>query len=185
MSTPSKSKKELWFSVLVEIPSVVVVFGMVLLVTGNALLRTFAGVPIANTLEWSSYVLLPIVALLGFVAAQHRRDHISTDLIFQWLPERSKPWVLGILQLIAAVAMLAMAWFSLLQAIYGMGIGLKAGLTAIPIWPVMFLVPIVSLTLTVQFLLDAKKSFIAEGFESDVDLQELQVEDLGKETVQQ
>lgn len=136
---------------LIEVPAVIVLVVMMLHVTANALLRSFASSPIQNTLEITQYIYLPIIALLGFVAAQARGEHIVADLVTHYFPRRIRRGVLFAGYAVAAIVTAAFAWFGSAEALHARDIGQTAGVSTVVSWPVMFLVPITFAVLTVQF----------------------------------
>lgn len=139
----------------VEIPAVIVVFTMMVHVTANALMRTMANTPVPNTLEMVQYIYLPIVALLGFIAAQHRGQHVAAELVFQALPSVAKRYVLCAVMLLCSILMAAFAWFGMQEALHRTDMGQMAGFTEIPSWPVYFLLPLAFGSMTCQFLYGA------------------------------
>jgi TRAP-type C4-dicarboxylate transport system permease small subunit len=143
---------------LIEVPAVVVTFVMMLHVTLNAMLRTFGGNPVPYTLETVQYWYLPIVAFLGFVAAQRRGQHIAADLIFERLPNQTRRFVLGAVLLACAVVSLGFAWFGMGEAVHAMDIEATAGVSDLIAWPVYFLVPLAFGSLTVQMTIAGTKA---------------------------
>ena len=139
-------------ALLIEVPAVLVTFAMMAHITANALLRTFANDPLPNTLEITQYWYLPIIAFLGFIAAQARGQHIAADLIYERFPEVTKRYVLAVLALLSAVVCLGFAWFGWGEAVHAREIGKTAGVSDLVAWPPYFLVPIAFGVLTVQFL---------------------------------
>ena len=136
---------------LIEVPAVIVLFVMMLHVTANALLRTFASSPIQNTLEITQYIYLPIIALLGFIAAQARGEHIVADLVTHHFPRPARRGVLFTGYTAALIVTGGFAWFGLEEALHARDIGQTAGVSTVVSWPALFLVPIVFAVLTVQF----------------------------------
>jgi TRAP-type C4-dicarboxylate transport system permease small subunit len=96
---------------LIEVPAVVVTFLMMLHVTVNAMLRTFADEPLPNTLEYVQYWYLPAVAFLGFIAAQRRGQHVAADLLYTKLPRLAQRIVLAVFLVVSAVLCLGFAAF--------------------------------------------------------------------------
>ncbi len=140
---------------VIEVPAVIVVFIMMGHVTANALARSLFDNPLPNTLEIVQYWYLPIVALLGFVAAQARGQHIAADLIYQHLPHRARPYVLAALLLTSAATCVGFAWFSWPEALQALETRRTGGVSAVPVWPVYFLVPAVFSVLSLQFFTEA------------------------------
>ncbi|NUS93681.1 MAG: TRAP transporter small permease [Nocardia sp.] len=143
---------------LIEVPAVIVLFVMMLHVTANALLRAFASSPIQNTLEITQYIYLPIIALLGFMAAQARGEHIVADLVTHYFPRRVRRAVLGTGYAAALIVMAGFAWYGLDEALHARDIGQTAGVSTVVSWPVLFLVPIAFGVLAVQLGLAAVRA---------------------------
>ncbi|NKY55138.1 TRAP transporter small permease [Nocardia flavorosea] len=143
---------------LIEVPAVIVLFVMMIHVTANALLRAFASSPIQNTLEITQYIYLPIIALLGFVAAQQRGEHIVADLVTHYFPRQVRRGVLFAGYTVALIVSAGFAWFGLEEALHARDIGQTAGVSTVVSWPVLFLVPVVFAVLTVQFGLAAVRA---------------------------
>lgn len=138
---------------LIEIPAVIVTFIMMVHITVNALMRTFARAPIAHTLEVTEFWYMPIIVFLGFVAAQMRREHTKADFIFNYLPLVTRRWVLGIAYLAITLVSFGFAWFGLQEALGAFEVKRTAGASSLPAWPTTFLAPLSFGVLTVQFLL--------------------------------
>lgn len=151
-----------WFKpeLLIEIPAVVVTFVMMVHITANALLRTFKNEPLPNTLEITQYWYLPIIAFLGFIAAQARGQHIAADLIYERFPEVTKRYVLAVLSVLAAVVCLGFAWYGWGEAVHAREIGKTAGVSDVVAWPPYFLVPLAFGVMVVQFLYSAGHTLI-------------------------
>lgn len=152
-SQPGRSGKVL--ERVIEVPAVLVVFAMMGHVTANALSRSLLDHPLPNTLEIVQYWYLPIVALLGFVAAQARGQHIAADLIYERLPVAARAWVLGFLLLVSAGVCVAVTWFSWPEALSALETRRTAGVSTVPVWPVVFLVPLVFALLALQLVAQA------------------------------
>lgn len=143
---------------VVEVPAIVVTFVMMLHVTANALSRTFASHPLPNTFEIVQFWYLPLVAFLGFVAAQRRGQHIAADLIFEMFPRPAKRFVLAGAFVLGSALWAGFAYFGWGEAVHAMSIGRTAGVSQVISWPAYFLVPLAFGSLTVQFLLAAVKA---------------------------
>lgn len=162
MSTEEKKAKPRWLNaqLLIEVPAVIVTFVMMVHITANALLRTFMNDPIADTLEITQYWYMPIIAFLGFMAAQARGQHIAADLIYERLPEVTKRYVLSLLSVVAAVFCLGFAYFGWGEAVHAREIGKTAGVSDVTAWPPYYLVPLAFGVMTVQFLLVALRALL-------------------------
>ncbi|MCR1786269.1 TRAP transporter small permease [Nocardioides carbamazepini] len=160
MSNATQRKGHFRPALLIEVPAVVVTFAMMVHVTANALMRTFANDPLPNTLEITQYWYLPIIAFLGFIAAQARGQHIAADLIYERFPEATKRYVLAVLSVLAAVVCLGFAWFGWGEAVHAKDIGKTAGVSNLVAWPPYFLVPLCFGILFVQFLYAAVRAIV-------------------------
>jgi len=137
---------------VIEVPAVAVTFVMMLHVTANAVLRTVANDPIPYTLETTQYVYMPVVAFLGFMAAQRRGQHIAADLVYEMLSEAGKRVVLSALLAVTAVLMAGLAWYGWGEAMEAFEIRKHAGISPLPAWPAYFLAPLAFAVLTLQFI---------------------------------
>lgn len=145
---------------LIEVPAVIVIFVMMGHVVANAALRTWWDNPIDHTLEIVEYWYLPLVAFLGFIAAQHRGQHIAADLIYERLPTVVRGAVLFVVLVVCAVTSLGFAWFGWEEAQHAHEIRMTAGVSTVPAWPTFYLVPLAFGSLTIQFLYGAVKSLL-------------------------
>lgn len=145
------SRRAFWLRQLVAVPAVVVLFLMTGHVVANALARTFFRHPFPNTLEVTQYWYVPIIALLGIIAAQQAGQHIAAELLYDKLDDVGKKVYTVVGLLLCIVISLGFTWFGLLEAIKSFEIGRTSGSTGLTIWPVYFLVPITFGTLAVQF----------------------------------
>jgi TRAP-type C4-dicarboxylate transport system permease small subunit len=136
---------------VVEAVAGVALITMTVHVVANGILRSFAGSPIEYTLEYVQYWYLPVIAMLGFVSAQLRGQHITADLLFQALPGSVKRWVAVGCNAICAAVMCAFAWGTWHDALHRLEIRQTAGLTDVPTWPVHFLLPLTFALLAVGF----------------------------------
>jgi TRAP-type C4-dicarboxylate transport system permease small subunit len=155
---PTAHKRRHVFEYLIEVPAVIVMFLMMFHITANAILRTFFDAPLPNTLEITQFWYLPIVAFLGFVAAQHRGQHIAADLIFERLPHVVRPYVLALMFALCALVSAGFAWFSWAEALHSYEIGRTALVSDLVSWPTYFLPPLAFGVLTVQFAWAAVRS---------------------------
>ncbi|MBK1787320.1 TRAP transporter small permease [Prauserella cavernicola] len=155
MSAPAREPLP-FVRVLLEIPAAVVLVVMVLHVVANALSRTITGQSLPETLEITTYWYMPIIALVGFVAAARRAEHLSAPLLFDRLTPRTQRIVRVALYLVAAVVCAAYAWYGLQEAWHNAGLELTAGASPLIIWPVTFLVPVAFGLLAVLYLIQLR-----------------------------
>lgn len=166
--SPTQERHSL-LRLLIEVPAIVVTFVMMLHITANALLRSFANSPLPNTLEIVQYWYLPFVAFIGFMAAQQRGQHIAADLVFQLLPHPVRRFVLAGGCFLAAALSLGFAWYGLGEALHAMDVRMTAGVSNVVSWPAYFLVPIAFASLTLQFSVAAVRAVLRpeQGEEGD------------------
>ena len=150
-ASPEAAKRRKIFEPLIEVPAVIVTFVMMLHITANALMRAFADDPLPDTLELVQYWYLPIVAFLGFIAAQHRGQHIAADLIFERLPRVVRPYVLCLMWILCAAVSAGFTWFGWPEAVHAYKLTRTAGVSDLVSWPTYFLPPLCFGILTVQF----------------------------------
>lgn len=157
-AAPSRGIGRRVLELMIEIPAVIVTFVMMVHITANAVLRTWADRPIAHTLEITEYWYLPLVAFLGFIAAALRGQHIAADLIFEMLPKVTRRFVLAFFLLLAAIVCFGFARFGLDEALHAQEIRQTAGVSELVAWPTYYLAPISFGALTVIFAWDAVKA---------------------------
>jgi TRAP-type C4-dicarboxylate transport system permease small subunit len=170
----------------IEVPAVAVTFVMMVHITANAISRTFFENPMANTLEITQYWYLPIVAFLGFIAAQLRGQHVAADLLYERFPDVTRRYVLGVVFLLSAAVCLGFARYGWQEAIHAKEIGKTAGVSDLPAWQPYFLAPIAFASLTLQFTYAAVHALVKgadEGPAGDPDelfaLEELAADERG------
>lgn len=142
----------LWALRAFELPAVIALFAMMLQVSWNAFSRFALNSPLSGTLEMTQFWYMPVISLIGFVAAQARGQHVHADLVFSRFPDYAKRISLLIGYALASLASLGFAWYGFEEAMKSYDIQQTAGFTAsIPIWPVTFMVPLAFGLLAIQF----------------------------------
>lgn len=120
----------------------VILFAMMAHTVLSTLLRTFAGAPIYGTYEVVESWYLPIIGLVGLVAAHLQNEHIQVTALVERLSPRDRR-VVGIVRAgVGALFCFFVAVFSFRQGLEDASVGTTAGVTTIPIWPVILLVPV-------------------------------------------
>lgn len=164
---------------LLEVPAIIVAVVMMLHISLNAILRTFFSRPINATLEITEYWYMPLLAFLGFMAAQMRGEHVTADFIFNMIPAVTRKYVQGIAFLAIAVVCIGFAFYSGGEALKAFEVLRTAGVSSVPAWPVYFLSPFAFGVLTIQFLMVAIKSFRGKTPSQDPELDYAEVESIG------
>lgn len=136
---------------------------MMMQVLLNVASRYFFNSPIANTHEMVGYWYLPAVALLGFVTAKLVGEHIDAPLIFDKLPMRSQR-ILALVSAFLGIALCALfANYTFLEALAGTSTQSTAGTSSLPIWPILYLPPLVFIVLAALFFVDAARVIRAKA----------------------
>lgn len=144
---------------LLDVPTTLAIFAMMIHITANALFRSLANQPLAQTLEIVQYWYLPVVALLGFVTAQHRNEHITAGLIYEKLPRVVQRFVHLSTLVACCLVSFGFAWHGWGEAVSALEVNMTAGPSEVIIWPVYFLVPLAFACLTLQFAVVAIRAF--------------------------
>lgn len=134
--------------------TVLALVAMMLHTVANAVSRRFFDAPLDGTNELVAYWYLPIIALVGFVAAHWRREHIRVSLVVDRLRLRNQVEYLVLSRVIGILLCVALSWFGLSEALRNLSVGMTAGVTSLVVWPVSFLVPVVFVLLGILFVAD-------------------------------
>ena len=162
-------RRRLSIDLLIEVPAVIITFAMMVHISLNAALRTFWGVPLRNTLEITQYWYVPIIAFLGFIAAQRRGQHVSADLIYGMLPTMAQRWVKIVTFVVIAAISAGFAWYGWHEATHAFAIRRTAGVSDLPAWPTYFLAPLAFGSLTCQFAFAAVRAWRRTDEESQTE----------------
>jgi TRAP-type C4-dicarboxylate transport system permease small subunit len=141
---------------------------MMLHVVVHALSRYLFRAPFYGTNELVQFWYLPIIVLVGLVAAQLQKEHIAVTLATDKMRPTTANVFRGFANLVGILISVGFAWFGLEEALSNMRIGSTAGVTDIITWPVYFLVPIVFALFAV--LLIVETVLIIRGDTSEEDL---------------
>ena len=150
--------RRLNLDLFIEVPAVILTFVMMVHISLNAVMRAFWSSPLPNTLEITQYWYLPVIAFLGFIAAQRRGQHVSADLIYEMLPLVTKRWVQAVSFVLVGTVCAGFAGFDLQEALHAFDIRRTAGVSDLPAWPPYFLAPVAFGSLTIQFYLAAVRA---------------------------
>lgn len=137
---------------VLEVIALVALLALMVHTLANVIGRRFFGTPLSGTIEYVGFWYLPIAALLGFVVAQFRGEHIKAPLIYGRLSKESQRDVAIFGATLCAVVCAAYTWYSGKEALENIARKAVSGALEVPIWPVTLLVPIVFAILTVQFI---------------------------------
>lgn len=136
--------------------AVFALLAMMIQVVSSALLRKVVQTPIPGNTEIVSVWYMPLVTLIGIYLCQHVRSHVSVALLVEQLPRKVQSAFdhCGDLAMIALFG--AITYFSWLNAVRGAELGVTEGVSAVPLWPMLFVLPgvsaLVCVTATIQIL---------------------------------
>lgn len=135
----------------ISVVASVALVGMMFHVIAHGLSRHLFDAPFYGTNEIVAYWYMPVVALLGIIAAQLRGEHITVSILIDTLPTRPRRELIVFGRILGVLVSIGFAWFGLRKAIEHYEIGATAGITTIPMWPINFLVPVVFVILAVLY----------------------------------
>lgn len=140
------------FLALIELLAVIGIFAMMFHVSLNAFMRTLFSAPLFGTLELTSFWYLPLVAALGFIAAQLRREHIKADLVFEMMPRFAQIITFVVVTVACATVSALIFYYGLGEALHALSIGTTAGNTEYQTWFFQALTALAFLFLAVHYL---------------------------------
>lgn len=139
---------------ILEVIALAALLGLMVHTLANVIGRRFFASPIAGTIEYVGFWYLPIAALLGFIVAQFRGEHIKAPLIYGRLSKEGQRDLTVFGAVICAAVCAGFTWFSSKEALEKLANKAVSGALEVPIWPVTLLVPVVFAVLTVQFVVE-------------------------------
>jgi len=102
----------------------------------NAIWRSVAAVPLADTTEYVSGWYMPIAVLTAILVAFLRNEHTRAGLIFEGLSDKGKKTMEISATVLQFVFVLAIAVAATQEASHSMSIGEHYGISDVLIWPV-------------------------------------------------
>ncbi|WP_162143167.1 TRAP transporter large permease subunit [Granulicoccus phenolivorans] len=124
------------------IPATIAVALLMIHTVVNALARKTPLGSLHGTLEIGAYWYMPAIFLLGMVWAQQRNEHIEARLAYDLAPRPVQKNFLLLGDIVSFVLALGFTWYGLQEALAKTAIKATAGVSAMPIWPTMYLVPL-------------------------------------------
>ena len=121
-------------------------------VIANVVARKIFNHPLPATLEITQYWYMPLLAILGILAAQIAMENLRADILFARFPPVARKWLAIVTNVVAALICLGFAWYSFGAAVENARIGQTAGISLLPIWWVGFVVPVTFLLLAYVFV---------------------------------
>jgi len=139
---PARTKLQSALIGVVDAAAVVALVAMMVHVLSNVFARSVLNTTVPNTFELTQYYYLPILAMLGFVAAQHRGEHITAEVFYSLFSRGEKRLITIITSLAAAAVAFGLAYYTFDRAQYAAGVRLEYGVTSLQVWPVLYLLPV-------------------------------------------
>jgi len=138
---------------VVTVAASVVLIAMMLHTVVSTLSRSLFNRPLFGTYETAEYWYLPLVSLFGLLAAHFAREHIQVTAFTDLLPSGLKASSRILMRVLGALTCFAIGVATLVKGIEDTRVGTTAGLTDIPSWPPLLVVPIAFLLYGVLLLL--------------------------------
>lgn len=117
-------------------------------------LRTVADDPVYGTYEIVESWYLPIIGLVGLLAAHLQGEHIRVTALVDRFPQLDQRVISIARAATAALFCFFVAVFSFRQGLEDTAVGMTAGVTTIPIWPVLLMVPVAFFVLGCFYVAD-------------------------------
>lgn len=149
--TAKRTFSEILDKVLAVIASVALL-AMMLHVVAHGLWRHVFNAPFYGTNEIVAYWYMPVLVLLGLLAAQTREEHISVTILVDSLATKARLAMLVVGRVLGFLLSIGFAWYGLGEAVKKYDMGTTAGITTIPMWPITFLVPVVFVLLALLYV---------------------------------
>jgi TRAP-type C4-dicarboxylate transport system permease small subunit len=139
---PPRTKLQSALIGVVDAAAVAALVAMMLHVLSNVFARSVLNTTVPHTFELTQYYYLPILASLGFVAAQHRGEHITAEVFYSLFSRGEKRLITVMTTLAAAVVAFGFAYYTFDRAQYAGSIRMVYGVTSLQVWPVLYLLPV-------------------------------------------
>lgn len=134
----------------------------------NTLLRTLVSSPMYGTYEIVESWYLPIIGLVGMLAAHLQGEHIQVTALVDRLPWATQRAVRIVRTVAGALLCFFVTIFSLVRGFENTAIGMTAGVTTIPIWPVTLFVPVAFFVLGCFYISDIVADIRGRGPAADL-----------------
>ena len=115
--------------------------------------RSLFNRPLEGTYEISEFWYLPLVSLFGLLAAHLNREHIQVHAFTELLPPAAQRVSHLLIRVLGALTCLGIGVATLVKGLEDARVGTTAGLTDIPAWPPLLVIPVVFLVYGILLLL--------------------------------
>ncbi|MDP3950269.1 TRAP transporter small permease [Microbacterium sp.] len=174
---------------IMMIVGVAAIFAIMAHTLANVFMRFVFNAPIPNAIEVISYWYMLILAYVGFVLAKLAKQAMDAPIIFDSLTWGNRRLLMIFSNALATAFCSIAAYFTLVSdALPSAQIEKTAGASTLPVWPVLFVVPVVFAVLAVLYAIDTVKAvgghFDAEAEDLDAVLADEDIE-IGTEEIEQ
>ena len=166
------AKEPVWLRIVDRISIALAVaggIGAVLLVANivaNVVSRTATGVPLAGTLDISTYIWMPAVTVLAMGYALQRGEHIRVSLITGPASPPTQRIVEVASLALTILILAALTYYTFLGALKAQGIGESAtGTPWLDIWPMRFVITVGLVGFLLQTAAEIQRAFVAANID--------------------
>ena len=139
---PSRGKVQSVLIGAIHAAAVVALVAMMLHVLANVVARSVFNTTVPLTFELTQYYYLPILASLGFIAAQYRGEHITAEVFYHLFRRGEKRLIIVMTSLVSGGVAFGFAYYTFERAQYASSVRLVYGVTSLQVWPVLYLLPV-------------------------------------------
>lgn len=135
-------------------------------VIADVLARYLFNQPLPGTIEIVSLYYMVATIYLPIAYVQSRRQHIAVYQFTEWLPERGRLIIDGLVGILSTVVVALLAWRGVIEAMRATEIGQQsiAGSYAISSWPPRWFVPFGLAVMALQTIVQCARDFSAALF---------------------
>jgi TRAP-type C4-dicarboxylate transport system permease small subunit len=157
-AAPEAGRKPSRLVMSVHAVASVVLIVMMVHILANVVSRKFFGHSLPNTLELTQYYYLPMLAMVGMIAAQHSGEHITAEMFTQRFSRRELRITEIGADLICAAVSFGIVYYSFDRAMHGLDVRLEYGVTSLQVWPMLFVIPLCFGVMGLQLLVGAYRA---------------------------
>lgn len=155
---------------VVTVAASVVLIAMMLHTVVSTLSRSLFNRPLFGTYETAEFWYLPLVSVFGLLAAHFAREHIQVTAFTDLLPRGLQASSRILMRILGALTCFAIGVATLVKGIEDTRVGSTAGLTDIPSWPPLLVIPIAFLLYGALLLLpDPPAAETRDGDPADIE----------------
>jgi TRAP-type C4-dicarboxylate transport system permease small subunit len=136
---------------IMGVTAIIILVFIMLSISYQVVVRFLFGRGTVVVLELTEYSLL-FITFLAAALLLRREDHVTMDLVINWLKPRNRAVINAITSIIGGILFLIIAWYSILVTWerFETGAFMPTPLTP-PVWPIIIIIPIGSFMFSIQF----------------------------------